>query len=229
MKPKRQTRETPKPKKRGRDLVETRREILSAAFDEIHAQGFRASSLDAILERTHLTKGALFHQFASKLELGYAVVDEVLHPLTQARWVEPLAAFEDPLAGILHLLEANIAAMPQPALDLGCPVNNLVQEMAHSDPRFRRHLRRLMVAWIDGVAAHLARGQTSGHVRTSANARSVAEYVVLSFEGAFGVIKGMGDKSVLLALKASMETYFASIKAARQGSPITGSGAKRRR
>src|SRR5438477_616209 len=59
--------------KKTRNLAETRRAILNAAFEEIYANGFHASSIDAILARTELTKGALFHQFASKLELGYAV------------------------------------------------------------------------------------------------------------------------------------------------------------
>ena len=73
--------------KKTRNLAETRAAILEAAFEEIYAHGFHASSIDAILERTELTKGALFHQFASKLELGYAVVDEVIVPMTRARWI----------------------------------------------------------------------------------------------------------------------------------------------
>src|SRR5580700_7392317 len=107
-----------KPKKRARDLAETRQAILNAAFAEIHARGFHASSIDAILAQTELTKGALFHQFASKLELGHAVVDEIIAPLTLARWVTPLAAFDDPLAGIIHLVERNIGDAPQAMLDL---------------------------------------------------------------------------------------------------------------
>lgn len=198
-------------KTRSRDLVETRRVILSAAFDEIYANGFHASSLNAILERTNLTKGALFHQFESKLDLGYAVVDEVLHPMTMARWVEPLAAFEDPLAGLLHVLKVNISDSPQKMLNLGCPLNNLIQEMANSDKKFQRHLRRVLNDWIDGVAKHIARGQASGHVRKDANARGVAEFVVMSFEGAFGVLKAMSDKGIVPSLTTSMETFFASI------------------
>jgi AcrR family transcriptional regulator len=200
-----------KPKKRARDLAGTRREILDAAFNEIHASGFHASSLDAILERTRLTKGALFHQFASKLELGYAIVDEVLAPMTQARWVEPLAAFENPLEGILRLLQVNIGDAPQAMLNLGCPLNNLVQEMANTDREFQRRLRRLVEAWIDGVEAHVKRGQASGHVRKSANARAVAEYVVTSHEGVYTLIKALGDKSVLPSLMTSMATFFACI------------------
>ena len=198
-------------KKRVRNLSETRCEILSAAFNEIHAHGFHATSVEAILKKTHLTKGALFHQFASKLELGYAVVDEVIAPMTQARWVEPLAAFENPLEGILRQLENNIGDAPQAMLNLGCPVNNLIQEMSSSDAEFQRRLGRLIEGWIDGIEAHLKRGQRSGYVSKSAKARAVAEYVVLSHEGAFGIIKALRDKSVLMSLLKSMRMFFACI------------------
>jgi TetR/AcrR family transcriptional regulator, transcriptional repressor for nem operon len=198
-----------KPKKRTRNLAETRRAILGAAFDEILAHGFHATSVDAILERTQLTKGALFHQFASKLELGYAVVDEVLAPMMRERWLDPLAAFKNPLEGILHQLRANIGDEPQATLNLGCPLNNLVQEMANSDREFQRRLRVVIQAWIDGIEAHVKRGQRSGHVGRSVDAREVAEYVVTLHEGAYSMIKALRDKRVLSSLLTSMETVFA--------------------
>jgi len=200
-----------KVKKRTRNLAETRRRILDAAFKEIHAHGFHASSVDTILEQTRLTKGALFHQFASKLELGYAVVAEVLAPMMRARWLEPLAAFENPLEGILHQLRANIGDEPQAMLNLGCPLNNLIQEMATTDREFRRRLRLVIEEWIAGVEAEVKRGQRSGHVRPSVDAREVAEYVVTLHEGAFSMIKALRDKRVLWSLLTSMETVFAGI------------------
>jgi AcrR family transcriptional regulator len=197
--------------KRTRNLLETRHQILDAAFTEIFARGFHATSIEAILEQTRLTKGALFHQFASKLELGYAVVDEVIGPMTMARWVEPLAGFEDPLQGILHQLDRNIGDAPQAALNLGCPLNNLIQEMANSDRGFQRHLRGVIEAWIDGVEAHVKRGQRSGHVRKTANARMVSEHVVMLHEGAFAIIKGLRDKRLYRSLRKSLQLYFAGI------------------
>ena len=200
-----------KPKKRGRDLAQSRHEILNAAFEEIYANGFHASSLDTILERTELTKGALFHQFASKLELGYAVVDEVLVPMTRERWITPLAAFDDPLEGIIHLVERNVRDEPQAKLDLGCPLGNLIQEMSNSDVEFRRRLRCCVEVWIDGIAEHVERGRRTGHVRRSVKARAVAEYVVVSLEGVFAVVKGLRDKSVVPTFVSSMRTYFATL------------------
>jgi TetR/AcrR family transcriptional regulator, transcriptional repressor for nem operon len=205
-----------KPKKRARDLAQTRHEILNAAFDEIYRNGFHASSLDAILERTELTKGALFHQFASKLELGYAVVDEIIVPMTRARWVTPLAAFDDPLKGILHLVERNVGDAPQADLDLGCPLGNLIQEMSNTDAEFRRRLRRCVEVWIEGVAEHVERGRRAGHVRRSVKPRAVGEYVVVTLEGIFAVVKGLRDKSVVPASVSSMRTFLAGLAEAKR-------------
>jgi TetR/AcrR family transcriptional regulator, transcriptional repressor for nem operon len=205
-----------RPSKRGRDLAQTRHEILNAAFDEIYKSGFHASSLDAILERTELTKGALFHQFASKLELGYAVVDEIVMPMSTARWITPLAAFEDPLEGIIHLVEQNIRDAPQAELDLGCPLGNLIQEMSNGDAEFRRRLRRCIDVWIEGIAEHVERGRRMGYVRRSVKSRAVAEYVVVSLEGVFAVIKGMRDKSVVPAFVNSMRTFFVTLAVAKR-------------
>lgn len=205
-----------RPKKRGRDLAQTRQEILSAAFDEIYANGFHASSLDAILERTHLTKGALFHQFASKLELGYAVVDEVIVPMTQARWIAPLADYDDPLKGILELVERHVGDAPLSELYLGCPLGNLIQEMSNTDVEFRRRLRRVVEIWIAGVEEHVERGRRAGYVRRSVKARAVAEYVVVSLEGVFAVAKGMRDKTVVPTFVSSMRTFLSTVAAGKR-------------
>ena len=201
-----------KPRKT-RNLAHTRSQILAAAFDEIYAHGFHASSIDAILERTALTKGALFHQFASKLELGYAVVDEVIVPMTLARWITPLDEFENPLEGIITLVERNIGASSAAELGLGCPLGNLIQEMSNTDAEFRRRLRRVVEIWIDGVADHIERGRRAGYVRRSAKPRAVAEYIVVTIEGLFAVAKGLRDRSVVPGFVSSMRTVFETITA----------------
>ena len=56
----------------------TRRDLLEAAHEEFWRVGFRSASVDQILTQTGVTKAALYHHFRNKLELGYAVVDEIL-------------------------------------------------------------------------------------------------------------------------------------------------------
>src|SRR5215470_1500596 len=75
----------------------TRQRILRTAFEEFYRHGFQAGSLNRIVEEAGLTKGAIFHHFAGKQELGYAVVDEIIWPHFKARWIDPLAQSDDPL------------------------------------------------------------------------------------------------------------------------------------
>ena len=72
---------------KARDASITRDEILQASLDEIHRHGFQSASLTRILKNTGLTKGALYHHFRNKNELGYAVVDECLKKSLDYYWV----------------------------------------------------------------------------------------------------------------------------------------------
>ena len=67
----------------------TRKSLLRAAFQEIYESGFQAASLDKILSKAGVTKGALYHHFSSKQKLGYAVVDELIREGILERWVRP--------------------------------------------------------------------------------------------------------------------------------------------
>src|SRR5262245_50846830 len=75
----------------------TRRKILEAAFAEFYTHGFQGGSLNHIVEMAGSTKGARFHHFAGKQALGYAVVDEIIGPILEQRWLEPLALSLDPI------------------------------------------------------------------------------------------------------------------------------------
>ena len=52
----------------------TRQKLLDAAQALIFDHGFSATSVDKVIERAGVTKGAFFHHFKSKAELGRAVI-----------------------------------------------------------------------------------------------------------------------------------------------------------
>ena len=124
----------------------TRDKLLQAAFCEIHRKGFQAASIANILADTGLTKGALYHHFPTKQVLGLAIVDEVIKQRLESRYYIPLRESDKPLDTLLEFLED----MPKRADDLvllGCPLNNLMQEMSPIDAEFRAHLCAVMNAW----------------------------------------------------------------------------------
>ncbi|MGA9165402.1 MAG: TetR/AcrR family transcriptional regulator, partial [Thiobacillus sp.] len=107
----------------------TRQKLLEAAFDEIHRNGFQAASLTQILADTGLTKGALYHHFPGKKALGLAVVEEMIRPSLAAMMFDPLAETRQPLAAMQAMLTAKASETDPWVVTLGCPLNNLMQEM----------------------------------------------------------------------------------------------------
>src|SRR5262245_1437083 len=53
----------------------TRERILEKSESLVLSQGYAGTSIDDILRATDLTKGAFFHHFADKAELGRAVIE----------------------------------------------------------------------------------------------------------------------------------------------------------
>jgi TetR/AcrR family transcriptional repressor of nem operon len=139
---------------------ETRRKILAAAFAEFYRNGFQGGSINAIVEAAGVTKGALFHHFPGKQELGYAVVDEVIEPLLLERWLDPLEESVDPVAGLKRAFRKFVREdIGSGAWLQGCPLNNLAQEMSPLDEGFRARIDRLYRRWRKGFAGDLGHGQ----------------------------------------------------------------------
>ncbi len=194
--------------KKVRDLERSRKEILDAAFIEVFKRGFQGVSVDEIVAKTKLTKGAFYHQFPTKLDLGYALVDEVIRPMIIDRWIRPLEKYENPLDGILFQMKSLIGDCDQAQLRLGCPLNNLVQEMSPLDRGFHKRLQFALNLWIDELETQLNRAKKSGYLKSDVNTRHVAQFLVMAHEGFYGVLKGLDDSHTFPALYSSLKRYF---------------------
>jgi len=191
---------------------QTRQKILEAALWEIYRNGFQRASIDRILEGTGLTKGALYHHFPNKMQLGYAVVDEVIGGWILERWLTPLASHENPVDGLKETFRLVLAEMPEEMVCGGCPLNNLVQEMAGVDEGFRQRLEKVLRTWEGGIADRLRQGQAEGTVRTDLDAQATASYLVSSLEGMAGTAKATKGHD---GLRQVADVYLAVVETLR--------------
>lgn len=203
----------------------TRERLLAAAFEEIHRHGFQAASIDSILATTGLTKGALYHHFADKSALGHAVVDEVVRGLTLRRWTTPVTeSTTDPISAMQSALRNVIAesdARPE-LIELGCPLNNLTQEMSPLDEQFRGRLSATFELWTGEFAAALQRGRADGSVRGDVDPRAAADFIVASIEGSFGLAKSAKSIRILRSNLEQLCGYLESLRARGPSpSPLT--------
>jgi AcrR family transcriptional regulator len=197
-------------KKRSRDPERTRSHILGVAAREIYEHGFQGVSIDQIIKKTNVTKGAFFHYFSTKIDLGYAIVDEILREMVMERWIRPLAAYKNPVQGILKRFKTLTDAMAEENLVRGCPLNNLTQEMSSVDPLFREKLKAVMTLWIDETERYLKKAQENGYLKKTTNTRQLAEFIVATEEGSFGMVKSMANRKIYTSLYNSLRDYLLS-------------------
>jgi TetR/AcrR family transcriptional repressor of nem operon len=199
-------------KRRGRNPDVTRDKLLQAAFEEIYRRGFQAASLDTILAKAGVTKGALYHHFPDKASLGYAVVDEVVKGLLLERWgvLEPPSG--DPVTTLQRTLRRRAASLTPREVELGCPLNNLAQEMSPLDQRFRRGVNATFDIWTGAVAKDLERGQADGVVRRDVDAQKIAAFVVASIEGSLGLAKGAQSATMLRSNLEVLSSFLESLR-----------------
>jgi AcrR family transcriptional regulator len=203
-----------KPTRRVRAPAATRDKLLRAAFEEIYRRGFQAASLDAILSTAGVTKGALYHHFPDKAALGQAVLDEVVSGFLLQRWGLPsLARLEtDPVTALQGILRHRSAELTAREVELGCPLNNLAQEMSPLDERFRRRVSATFMSWTGAFARAVQKGQADGTVRRDLDARKVAGFIVAAIEGSFGLAKSARSPALLRSNLEVLSTFLETLR-----------------
>jgi len=201
-------------KPRLRDPERTRERLLQAGFREVYRSGFQSASIDTILAATNVTKGALYHHFESKEALGYAIVDEIVAKLVRDNWLRPLLRGGQAVDVLIDI----VRRIPDRPHDVraGCPLLNLAQEMSPLDEQFRKRLRRLFLAWEEGVATILRKGQSQGTVRGDLNPVEAASFLVAMVEGYVTLAKNAQDPKVWGVGKRNIVGWLKSLRAPRQ-------------
>lgn len=197
---------------RERNPDQTKERLLDAAFEEMHRVGFQAASLDAILSKAGVTKGALYHHFPNKKALGYAVVDTQARQFIIDDWVTPLEGCDNPLDRLGHML-MDQREKGMEFVKLGCPLANLNQEMSGLDEGFRERIVAIYDLWIDSIANALLRGQANGIVRKDVAPEQAATFIVSSMEGALLIAKAMHNEAKLIQTGFALMQYLDGLRA----------------
>lgn len=196
----------------------TRQRVLEAGFKEIHRHGFQAASICNILADTGLTKGALYHHFPSKKQLGLAVIDEIIGTGLAERFIRPLRDAEHPVQALIDLI-GNKQEQSEEYIQLGCPLNNLMQEMSPVDEDFRNSLNHLLSQWHSEFEDVLRRAQLAGEVREEADCHAAALFIVSAWEGCTGIAKNMQSVEGFRACMSQLQVYVASLLSTTPRSP----------
>lgn len=193
----------------------TRRKILDAAFDLVLRHGYTAATVDRILEKCGLTKGAFFHHFPSKADLTLALVEryiaegrESLHSaLIRAERHSP-----DPLEQLqyFHRDSMERAAEPAPARapPAGCLIACAVYELEQHTPEARTMMRDFVVHYRRVLADKLREVMSRYPPRLPVSAEDLAEYLYATYDGGLVLGRLLNEPQALVRQLQHADDYL---------------------
>jgi len=181
--------------------TETRERLLDAAQDLINRQGFAATSVDQILERVGLTKGAFFHHFPTKHDLARALIDRFAAAdgeLLRSSMERAERLSDEPLQQVLIFVGLMIEAAE--ALDAsphpGCLFATYCYESGLFEDETTGVIADAMLAWRALLGDKLRAAARERPLPDDIDVESLADMLTVLFEGAFVMARTFPRRAV---------------------------------
>lgn len=190
----------------------TRDRILFAAFCEAHVNGFQAASIQNIIRHAGVTKGALYHYFGSKDEIGFALLDEVFTRYIDATFVHAMADTDDPITTLSQHLIASGERMQEEDIALGCPLDRFAEDMAPINTEFQQRIQGLYEHKRRALADAFRRGQAAGTVTDQVSAESIALFIQATLQGCMGLARNARSLATLMQCGECLLHYLDQLR-----------------
>ena len=207
-----------------RDGSGTRSQIMDAAQALILQHGFAGTSVDAVLERTRLTKGAFFHHFRSKNDLARALIERFAEQdaaLLRATMERAERLSRDPVQQLLifvGLLEELAAANAAPP---GCLYASYSYEAQLFDAETHATIRRGLVLWRERLAEKLRAASAHRAPRVEVDVEALADMLSVVIEGGYVLSRTMNAPGLLAAQLAHYRGYLELLFGVAPDAPVS--------
>ncbi len=206
----------------------TREKILHRCFEAICEGGFTNLRTDKEIKRLRITKGAFYHYFPGKLDLGCAVIDEILMPMYAQRW----SVLEEKTKGVAVALNEIIENIKVSSTDIsvkrGDVLANLMVEMSNEDEGFRLKLEEVLESQVKLIQRAILNGKAAGEMKPQIDARSMAYSLIGQLHGCYAVAKTRNSRDVFTLMMNALQRQLKEVLFASAGTePTSGAGFQR--
>ena len=150
--------------------LDARREILRTAARLFQQQGYDATSMNDVAAALRLSKGGLYHHFASKDEILFDLMDHAMD-ITQERVINPVRDIADPEQRLRTLIRLHIEVV----LSLReREITVMLHENHPLTPAFRRRINARKKDYVHFMEDLIAEVQRARRFRGTVSPRAAA-------------------------------------------------------
>lgn len=182
---------------------DAKQRLIDSAANLFHSHSYGSVGVQEICEAANVRRGSFYYYYPSKHDLAIAALDKSWHdlkrhvfdpafsngspPLEQFRtWLQRVAEYQ-------HQLRGRFGSTP------GCPIANLGEELATTEPAIREQADSLldeMVAYFEAALTRAVQGGDLPEIETEAAARRILAFI----EGALLLAKMRDDPKLITSL-----------------------------
>lgn len=191
----------------------TKQIILDKSFTLFYENGFKTTSVDKIMKATKLTKGAFYHHYKNKKELGLAVISLKVQQRVYKGMITPLYQSGNALQILETTFLDRLKSFPVYDKQHGCPMNNFINEVGDLEVAYQLALRRIIEDWKAALIILIERGQKENTISKTLSSKAIAVYLISAFEGIRGIRKLYDTDAILDQYIDGLSLYLKQIKA----------------
>lgn len=177
----------------------------------IYENGFAGTSIDLILDRTGITKGAFFYHFKTKAELALALMkDFALADLKELeKALDKTQGYEsDPKERLLRFIQCFIDSFSGLTEPPGCLYASVSNEQNQYGEEIKEIVSETILKWRAAFEEMIDEVLAGYRSAFPVNKASLADHFTVVVEGAFIVSKALNDPAVTAGQLVHLKQYF---------------------
>jgi len=164
--------------------------ILDVAHDLLWRDGYKQASVNNMVAKAGVSKGAFFHYFPSKQDLADKVMDSYVSEQVFQSIDKHLSEAHTVKEGLMMWLQDVFDTFGAQGFRGGCMVGNFALEMSDHDEHMRERLKKVFLDWENRLTTHLKREQE----KLLMEPRQLARLILAGLQGAIMTSKVHKDR-----------------------------------
>ena len=191
-----------------RSQGDAKTKLLDAALSVIRGKGYSATTVDDICQTAGVTKGAFFHHFNSKEELGVSAAGHFASMADALFSTAPYRDLPEPVDRLLGYVDFRKAILQGDLPEFTCLLGTMVQEAYETHPVIREACNKHIGEHTAMLEADISDALRKYGIDAKWSAKSLALYTQAVIQGAFILAKAKHNPDVAAGCLDHLRRYL---------------------
>ncbi len=191
----------------------TMQRLQNTGLELFYAQGYYNTSVDDILKKLDLSKGAFYYHFDSKEDYFIQIIQNLLARKIYSTLIEPIEGHDNPLSLITKCFDDAMETAVHNEMDYGCILSNFLTEFNGKNDVIMRHLNEIVTVWEVNLVTSLQKGKFNGYLDRHVDCEAAATFLMSSYFGVRTLMTSEAPSAKKYRFMSQLRQYFKSIEA----------------